>query len=382
MRAKQCYAVIFASFLINSIVTLAQRTPPPPSVTTLPMPNPTRPGSIQDSGTYGYWTYISNQDRAGGALLGKVAIDDEMLPWEPILVTVSCKGATVYTTQTDPKGNFAIIPGKVPGALSTLPDRQRQMQAQYEGCFVQPFLTGFHSNAITVTQRNLRDEPEVGTITLVRDASARGTAMSATNKSAPEEAVKHWNQAGAELLQQTPNLSHARRELEKAVRSYPSFADAWYQLGRLQLLSSPRDARTCFQKAAAADPNFVLPYEQLAALAVGDEDWHSVLDNTARSLQLDPLGSMRTWYYSALANFQLGNVDEAETSALRALNMDPLHNIRNEEQLLAAILARKADFAGALAHLRNCLAYITEGPDASLLKEQIAQLEHRLAPSN
>src|SRR5437016_701485 len=133
MRSKQCYAVIFASFLINSIVTLAQRTPPPPSVTTLPMPNPTRPGSIQDSGTYGYWTYISNQDRAGGALLGKVAIDGEMLPWEPILVTVSCKGATVYTTQTDPKGNFAIIPGRVPGALSTLPDRQRQMQAQYEG---------------------------------------------------------------------------------------------------------------------------------------------------------------------------------------------------------------------------------------------------------
>jgi hypothetical protein len=47
--------------------------------------------------------------------------------------------------------------------------------------------------------------------------------------------------------------------------------------------------------------------------------------------------------------------------------------------LLAVILAGKGDFAGALAHLRSSLTYVPPGPNADLLKQQIAQLERRLA---
>jgi len=64
------------------------------------------------------------------------------------------------------------------------------------------------------------------------------------------------------------------------------------------------------------------------------------------------------------------------------MTADPLHNIHNGEQLLAAILARKADFAGALAHLRNTLTYTPDGPDAELLKQEIAQLQKRAAASS
>jgi len=172
----------------------------------------------------------------------------------------------------------------------------------------------------------------------------------------------------------------AQRELEKAVQVYPGFADAWYELGTLQMQSNPRDARACFEKAAAADPNFVPPYEQLAALAAQQQDWQGVIDNTNRFLQLVPGGSMAVWYYNALANFQLGHADAAQSSAEKLMKADPLHNIRNGEQLLAAILARKADYAGALAHLKNCLTYIVEGPDANLLKEEIAQLQKKISP--
>ena len=377
MRTKVFLPVVVSVFFFTTILTaFAQRGGGPPSNLNTgprPMDTITRPESIQDAGAYGYWTHMTDQGRAGGALLGKVAIEGEVLPWEPILVTVSCGSATVYTTQTNYRGEFAVLPNRIPGELSMQQDRQRQMQVHYEGCTMQGFLTGFRSTTLTITERNLRDDPEVGTITLSRNSAARATAVSETSRTAPAEATKSWNKAGQYMLAEKPD--RARQELEKAVKTYPGFADAWYQLGNLQMLSSPRDAGTCFQKALAVDPKFVLPYEQLAALAVQQEDWQGTVDNTLHSLQLDPEGTMRIWYYSALGNFQLGRLRAAQLSAEKLLVVDPLHNIRNGEQLLAAVLAREADYNGALAHLRNCLTYIQEGADASLLKQQIAQLE-------
>lgn len=378
MLAKSITAL--PAILVFAVLASAQHTPPPPAVTTMPQSRVTRPDSIQDAGLYGYWNHMTDQDRAGGALLGKVVVSGELLPWDPILVTLSCKDSTVYTTQTDPKGYFAVLPSRIPGELSLQGDRQRQMQVHFEGCVLKSFLTGFRSSTITVTERNLRDDPDVGTIALTRDAQSRGTAMSTTSRSAPESAAKYWSKAAAAILEQKPD--RASRELEKAVQAYPGFADAWYQLGRLQMVSSPRDAKICLQKAVTADPNFVSPYEPLAALSLQQEDWQSTMDNANRYLQLDPSGTMHIWYYLALANFQLGNVEAAESNAKRLVAVDPLHNIRNGEQLLAAILARKADYPGAIAHLRNCLTYIPDGPDAQLLKDQIAQLEKHVSVRN
>ena len=130
-------------------------------------------------------------------------------------------------------------------------------------------------------------------------------------------------------------------------------------------------------RAVAADPKFVSPYEQLAALSVQRQEWQDVLDVTNRVLQLEPLGTLRIWYYNALANVQLDKMDVAEASAIKSLAMDPSHTVPNTEQLLAVVLARKADYPAALAHLRNCLNYTPSGPGADLLKEQIAQLEQR-----
>ena len=382
MATKVWYAVVllFLIFFLQ-ITAMAQHTPsPPPAGPTMSRPAPTRPDSMQETNTYGYWSKMTNQDRAGGALLGRVAISREMLPWEPIVITVECDGSIIQTTLTDPKGEFAITPTKIPGEISQQGDLQRQMKTHYEGCVLEGLLTGFRSNQVTITERNLRDEPEVGTITLSRDSNARGTAMSTTSLSAPPDAVNAWRKAGEEMLAQKPD--RARKALEKAVHAYPAFADAWYQLGRLEVPSDPGNARLCFEKAVAADPKFVRPYTQLAELAARNEDWPKVLEHTDRSLQLEPEGTVWLWYYRALANFQLGKVDEAEACAKNLVQMDPLHNVRNGEQLLAAILARKADFSGALAHLRNCLTYIQDGPNVALLKEQIARLEKRVSSAN
>jgi hypothetical protein len=60
--------------------------------------------------------------------------------------------------------------------------------------------------------------------------------------------------------------------------------------------------------------------------------------------------------------------------------MDPSHVAPNTEQLLAVILASHGDYAGALTHLRSCLTYTPAGPNADLMKQQVAQLE-KMAPA-
>jgi tetratricopeptide (TPR) repeat protein len=348
----------------------------PRSSTPAPPSNITRPDSIQDSGFYGYWTNMSGQSRAGGALYGKVSVEGESLLWDPIPVSVICNSTTVSTTRTDPSGKFLMPIAPVPGYLSLQGDQQRQMETHYEGCTVQASFTGFHSNAITITQHNLRDEPDLGTITLSRAGGrAAATAVSSTIESAPANAVKAFDKARTDLLEQKPD--HAQKNLEKAVQAYPGFAAAWYQLGRLQEASNSADAETSFSKAASADPRFILPYEQLATLSAQANKWQDVLDNTNHALQLDPAGTAQTWYLSALANYQLGKIDAAQTSAQKSLALDPTHSIPNTEQLLAVILAGKADYNGALQHLRNCLKYAPSGPATDLLKQQIAQLEQK-----
>lgn len=373
------FGLVLVALMLAGVYSSAQRMPPNLTPVT-PSRQIPRPDSVQDAGVYGYWSHMTEQDRVGGALMGKVVVKDELLPWDPIIVSVSCNGTPVYTAETDSKGYFAVLPSRIPGELSLQGDRQRQMQVHFEGCILEASLTGFSSSTLTVTEHNLRDSPEVGTITLTREFDTRGTAMSATSKLAPIDAAKHWSKAGEEMLADKPD--RAQRQLEEAVRAYPGFADAWYRLGILRLHSNPADAQICLRKAAVVDPAFVPPYEQLAGLAVEQGNWPDTLQAVAHFLQLDAKGNAHIWYYSALSNFQLGNLDAAESSAKRLQAMDPLHNVRNGEQLLAAILARKADYPGALAHLRNCLRYTPEGPNAELLRQQIAQLEKHVAKAN
>ncbi len=362
-------SVFFGLIVVEQSQAQRTSTPQPPS-------NITRPDSIQDSGFYNYWANMSAQGRAGGVLLGKLAMEGEPLPWQPLLVAVECKGAVVNVTQTDLQGRFVIRFEDSKGIERTPTDAQRQMETHYEGCAVRASLTGFHSSEKILTVRNFRDETDLGTLTLSPEDRGGGTEVSSTTKAAPGNAMKAFEKARAAWLDQ--NADGAQRNLKKAVELYPAFAAAWVQLGKIQEASDPAAARDSFSKALAADPKFVLPFEQLAALAAQDGKWQETVDNTSRALQLDPAGTPQLWYYDGLAKFQLGKTDDALASVTKGLAIDPRHSVPNTEQLLAVILARKADYAGAIEHLKSCLTYTPAGASADLIKQQIAQLEQKV----
>jgi tetratricopeptide (TPR) repeat protein len=322
---------------------------------------------------------MSAQGRAGGVLLGKLALEGEPLPWEPMLVNVDCNGSVVNSTQADLRGQFVITFVDTHGVERIPADAQRQMETKYEGCIVRGSLTGFRSSAVTITVHHLRDEPNLGTITLSPDARGGGTELSATSKAAPSNAMKAFEKARAEYLD--GDTGSAQHNLKKAVDLYPGFAQAWLQLGKIQETSDPQGARDSFSKALTADPKFVLPYEQLARLAAQAEKWQETLDNTNQGLQLDSMGTPQLWYYDSLAKFQLGRTEEARVSAAKSMAIDPRHSVQSTEQLLAVILARKADYTGAIQHLQNCLTYLPAGPQADMVKQQIAQIARKVPAS-
>lgn len=336
------------------------------------------PETSSDIGKSAKWDSLTHQGRSGDSLVGNVTVAGGSIPWDPIPITVTCDGKISYTTNADPKGNFEIATVETSSYTLGAEGAKAKPASKFIGCTVVGVLPGFDSSVLTIANLNILDNPVIGTITLSHEEGAGG-AVSSTTASAPKDAMKAFEKARAEWQDQKPDK--AQRDLEKAVQLDPQFAEAWYQLGKMQEASNPQDANASFSKAAAADSKFIPPYQHLAQFDAQAGKWPDLADATKHELELDPRGTPQIWYYNALASYKLGQRDTAKTSADKALAMDPLHTQPNTEQLLAVILADQRDFAGALAHLRNSLTYLPTGPNTDIVKQQIAQLEKMVPPT-
>ncbi|MGH9585378.1 MAG: tetratricopeptide repeat protein [Acidobacteriaceae bacterium] len=348
-----------------------------------PTPTPAnRPGEANsNAGNLANYDNMAEHQRGGLQFTGEVKVKDAPLPWDPIPVVVTCNGVVKYRTQADPKGRFMIQGSHTAsGSVETKASVNQAAASQLVGCDVSADVPGFKSSTIRIANRDIRDNPDIGTITLRPDSGAAGSSESPTTAAAPKEAMKHIDKARADWLNR--NANGAERELEKAVKIDPQFAEAWYQLGKLQQMKKENDkALVSYQKAVAADPKFVLPYEEIAELSAPQKKWQDMENAADTALKLDPAGTPQLWYFDALAKYNLGKVNEAEASARKSMAMDPQHLAPNTEQLLAVMLASQGQLEEALKHLQNSLTYVKPGPDADLIKQQIAQLEKALPPS-
>lgn len=327
------------------------------------------------------YAQLAEHQRGGLHFTGQIKMEDAAFPWDPIPVIVTCNGEVRYRTEADAKGRF-IIQGNnsISELVPTKSNPHQQSASHLIGCDVSADVPGFKSSKLHIANVDIMDNPDIGTVTLKPDSGAAGISESATTAAAPKEAMKHFDKAHAEWLSR--NANGAQRELEKAVKIDAQFAEAWYQLGKLQQMKNDNDkALASYQKAVAADPKFVSPYEGIAELSSLQKKWQDVANATDAALKLDPEGTPQLWYLDALGKYNLGKVDEAETSARKSLAMDPQHLAPNTEQLLAVMLASQGQLAEALKHLQNSLTYVKAGPNADLIKQQIAQLEKALPPS-
>ena len=363
--------------LSSGVALLAQsRTAGTTTTTGSPGGNPQL---TSGTGKYANFDQVMGHQHGSITLTGNVVTPNGQLPWDPVPVVVTCNGKTSYNTLADPQGHFSIEAAPRQSEIAPQPGAKGVNPTELFGCNVQATLQGYQSSVLNIANRNLGDNPDVGTIRLDIDERAKGFATSPTTASAPKEARKDFDRA-----RQAANENHpdkARDLLQKAVKEDQQFAEAWYQLGKLQEAQQPQEAYKSFSNAAAADPQYSPVYEHLALAAAQQKDWQHTLEASNHALQIDPAGTPQIWYYSALGNFNSGHKEEGEKAARASLAMDPSHVAPNTEQLLAVMLASRGAYPEALDHLRNCLTYTQPGPNADLVKQQIAQLEKMQAES-
>lgn len=189
-------------------------------------------------------THMTDVARLGTAdyLGGTVIVKGGALPWDPIPVTMTCDGKTRYATNADAKGMFAISAPASPGGAAV--KEKNPVADQFTGCAVEAALPGFDSSTLTIANRGASNDANIGTITLSREEGSGGTALSSTTAAAPNDAMKAFEKARGEWLDQESDK--AQRDLEKAVKIYPQLAEAWYQLGKIQEVAKSPEAVNSF----------------------------------------------------------------------------------------------------------------------------------------
>jgi Flp pilus assembly protein TadD len=316
-------------------------------------------------------------------LAGRVVLEDGSPPPEPVPILRTCGGKVgVPLGFTDAEGGFSFGFGTSPAARV---DVQNTLGADpfgsgfedMNGCDLSAVATGYSSDSIDLSNRRLLDSPDVGTIVLHRLQGARGSVFSATTVLATKDARKAYEKGHDRARKE--DYDEAVSEYEKAVQAAPRFAAAWYELGLVhQMQGHVDDARRAYQEAGAADPNYVKPYRQLAALSFQAQDWTAVAEATKRLLWLDPVSYPDAYFYDAVAHFYQGDVAAAEKSAREVVRLDANGRIPRARYVLAAILIEKKDYAGAAALLREYVTLAPPGPEVEQAKGMLSELDARV----
>jgi tetratricopeptide (TPR) repeat protein len=334
-------------------------------------------------------------------LSGKVMLDDGTRLTDSALIQSNCKGRIRTEGYTDSNGHFSLeinglkqssaargvdqaMDSSQPGLGQDQSDTRLgptrlgsdSLRDYWRDCELQAVLPGFTSQVVEMAAHVQGDLgiTDIGTIVLHRLNQVQGLTISATSARAPAKAKKEYEKGRD--LEKREKWDPALMSFQKAVEVYPEYAIAWFEMGRVQVKKGDLlAARQSFQKSLSADSKFVSPYQELAQLALRDKQWQEVVDNTDALLKLNPINFPVDWLLNAAGNFYLQHLDAAEKSARRGLELDGQHQIPKLEYLLAAILAQKHDYAGALEHVRNYLRLAPHAADAETAQKQAEELD-------
>jgi tetratricopeptide (TPR) repeat protein len=334
-------------------------------------------------------------------LSGKVVMDDGTPPPDSVVIERVCGSIVRPEAHTDSKGRFSFQLGQnqymmadastssIGDPIGGAPGRGGMMgpggrggisERDLMGCELRATLAGFRSEPVNLAGRRALDNPDVGTIILHRLAKVEGFTFSATSAYAPKDAKKAYEK-GSEAAKKK-KWADAETNLQKAVDTYPKYAAAWYELGLVhQQQQKLEEAKKAYLASIQADEKYVTPYAQLARIAGAEQKWPEVAEYTTKVIRLNPYFSPEIYYISAVANFNLQKLDQAEEHAREVVKLDTQHKNPRANHLLGIILAQKQAYPEAAENMRAFLKRVPEGPDAENVKKQLAEVERRMGSS-
>jgi Flp pilus assembly protein TadD len=331
-------------------------------------------------------------------LYGAVMFDDGSKASSDIRIERVCNGSPRLEGHPDSRGRFSFQLGQ---DMAVDPDASEEQSGNFGGtngrrsssmgsglgrsgtdalwnCELRATYPGYRSDVVSLATRKSMDDPNVGTIVLHRLANVQGSTISMTTALAPKHAKKEYEK-GLKLAK-GGRFEEAEKHLIQATEAYPKYAEAWYELGQVQeTASKTENARKSYQAAISADGKYVSPYDHLALLSVREGKWDEAASFSKQVIQLNPVEFPSSYFYNALANYNLKKADEAEKSAKGVLKLDTGHKYPQAEGLLAQILIQKGNYSEAATHLRAYLTLVPNAKNADVLKQQLQKLEQASA---
>jgi tetratricopeptide (TPR) repeat protein len=308
-----------------------------------------------------------------------------------VVIQRSCSSRRTTEANVSSNGTFGFQLGAnnnvIPDAGSTGPGIQWDfpmtrssiawnLSQAVNGCELGALAVGYRSSVILLSSAMNQEAGYInaGTILLYPAEKVQGTLVSVTNLAAPGGAKKAL--ARAETAIQKKKIDEAEKQFREAIALYPNYAAAWLRLGQVYEQSRRADdARNAFTNAMQADGNYMGPYIELARLAAMESRWQEAADLSGHALELDPIDFPEGYYFNAVANCNLNNLDAAETSARRLERIDSMHQFPQTHLVLANILDRKKDFAGEVEQLRNYLKCAPQAADAGAVRSRLQNVE-------
>ena len=330
---------------------------------------------------------------------GKVLLEDGTPPPDPVKIERVCSGQAVPEGFTDGKGRFTIELGADPSATMTDASIPTDPDGNIGGGFMQdPFggvgttsgglgrvnplgcqlraaLAGYESDVVSLGRRQSMSHPDVGTIVLRRIEDVQGTAISITSLEAPKEAQKAYEKARKEALKKEPRFEKAIEQLEAAVAIHPEFAAAWHFLGELRLNDNELEkGQEAFEKALAADANYLKPYDPLMRIALGQRRWEDAERLSQTALKLNPMFP-EAQYCLAVASYRQGKLDEAREAALALQSSGDADRFPESLQLLGMLFGKAGQFQQAALYFNKYLEVRPDSPSVEEIERYLVEWE-------
>lgn len=352
----QCVVLLLLSgaFLVSSASTQAQDFPSDPRL----------PRTHSDD--------LAAMDTHPVALSGKVSVEGGAEITKDIVVALNCGFGDLQRTSVDSKGNFTLMIGHGESSIETDGTARRP---DLTGCILHGEAPGYQSSTLDL-QGHQTGVVEVGTIVLSPFAAeTQGATVSVASLAAPANAKKNF--AKGEDQAKKGKWAAACDYFRKAIQAYPRYAVAWLELGRAQLRqNNVNDAQQAFVSATTQDSKLLPAYVELANLQAAQRQWSAMSRTTANLVELAPQSSAAFWFLDSAANYNVHNLERAESSAQRGLRLDPGHRVPQLEYLYGLILGTKQNYGLAVQHIKTYLQLSPKAQDAREAKGRLAEFEN------
>jgi len=227
-------------------------------------------------------------------------------------------------------------------------------------------LTGVPHAYVTFTLRRVAGDDGASPA-----ADAPGTTVDVGQVNIPEKARQEFDKGETALRGKNPD--EGVKHFQKAVKLYDNYPQAYRMLGEAYLEQQdwPK-AEAALKKSVELDPKLAASYVDLGAIANQQHNYPAAEEALKKGLELSPDSSAGK-YELAKAYWATGRWQDAEPLVRDTVKAQP--DLASAHVLLANILLKKRDAAGALHEYEEYLRLEPNGSMAPQVREVVEKIK-------